>query len=596
ATKIRPAEQPIEPPRPEYSGPLPRLPETPRVEEHILQANLASFPLKDEASSLTPPRQTGPLADEPEGSAPSLPVHEPESSLSALPPGTASEQVPSPFAAPEESARADTQSVVPEERLSDQPAEERTFASTVEELSVAFTATAASLTSTEVPATDASTGAETSLDEGEGAAIAGNAATDARSDTSVGESNSLADIQEISRDTAEAPPLAASSSTGEEPADASFAGTSLPAPIEHTSDEAASESAAEPVSASVAEIFNEQASPFTLTASIQEPEVSTLPLEELPPLEEEAALDDDESAGTVPLTEAELAEVESAAEPLQNAASPSAAETTENPAELEGADEHQEKAPAIPHQELSTASADSPVAAQPASIDEILPVDADSPAVEPHSASSEALPASEADEQPALSAEISPPVHSERATSDQASASQTAATEISPPGEVIPVDSQAVNASPASLSAFEAARSQEFDLSTSQRESFENAGATYSPIDEAIAVPRLIISSPYTTSSFEFLIMDEEINVGRAGSSNLYLEQDNLTSRHHALLKRIGERVLIFDKRSHNGVFLNGQKIDVGRGYELADGDHIGIGNYELIFRSASTGQISQLI
>ena len=181
-------------------------------------------------------------------------------------------------------------------------------------------------------------------------------------------------------------------------------------------------------------------------------------------------------------------------------------------------------------------------------------------------------------------------------SSDQESASQIVAAEISAPGEVIPVDSQAVNASPASQSAFEAARSQEFDLSTSQRESLENAGATYSPIDEAIAVPRLIISSPYTSSSFEFLIMDEEINVGRAGSSNLYLEQDNLTSRHHALLKRIGERVLIFDKRSHNGVFLNGQKIDVGRGYELADGDHIGIGNYELIFRSASTGQISQLI
>ncbi|HVU65790.1 MAG TPA: protein kinase, partial [Ktedonobacteraceae bacterium] len=535
ATKIRPAEQPIEPPRPEYSGPLPRLPETPRVEEHILQANLASFPLKNEASSLTPPRQTGPLADEPEGGDLSLPVHEPESSLSAPPPDTDSEQAPSPFAAPEESAQADTQSVVPGERLSDQPAEERTFASTVEEVSVAFTATAASLTSIEVPATDASTGAETSLDEGEGAAMADNAPTD----TSAGASNAFADPQEISRDAAETPPLAESSSSGEVPADASSAETLLTAPIEHTSDEAASESAAESVSASVAEILNEQASPFTPTASIQEPEVSTLPLEELL-LVEEAALDDDESAGTVPLTEAELAEVESAAEPLQNAASPSAAETTENPAELEAADEHQEKAPAIPRQELSTASADSPVAAQPASIDEILPADAGSPAIEPHSASDEALPASEADEQPASSAEISPPVHSERATSDQESASQIVAAEISAPGEVIPVDSQAVNASPASQSAFEAARSQEFDLSTSQRESLENAGATYSPIDEAIAVPRLIISSPYTSSSFEFLIMDEEINVGRAGSSNLYLEQDNLTSRHHALLKRIG--------------------------------------------------------
>jgi hypothetical protein len=113
---------------------------------------------------------------------------------------------------------------------------------------------------------------------------------------------------------------------------------------------------------------------------------------------------------------------------------------------------------------------------------------------------------------------------------------------------------------------------------------------------EPLIAPRLIISSPYTHSSFEFLLLDEEIHIGRAGASDLYLEQDNLTSRHHALLKRVGERVLIFDKRSYNGVFLNGQKIEVARGYELADGDHIGIGNYELIFRVASASHISQLI
>ena len=113
---------------------------------------------------------------------------------------------------------------------------------------------------------------------------------------------------------------------------------------------------------------------------------------------------------------------------------------------------------------------------------------------------------------------------------------------------------------------------------------------------EPLIASRLIISSPYTHSSFEFLLLDEEIHIGRAGASDLYLEQDNLTSRHHALLKRIGERVLIFDKRSYNGVFLNGQKIEVGLGYELADGDHIGIGNYELIFRVASASHISQLI
>jgi hypothetical protein len=133
-------------------------------------------------------------------------------------------------------------------------------------------------------------------------------------------------------------------------------------------------------------------------------------------------------------------------------------------------------------------------------------------------------------------------------------------------------------------------------ISSPIQEAHETGGATYPPIDEAIIAPRLLISSPYTSSSYEFLLIDEETNIGRAGTSNLYLEQDNLTSRHHALLKRVGERALIFDKRSHNGVFLNGQKIEVGRGYELADGDHIGIGNYELIFRAAPAGHVSQLI
>lgn len=107
-------------------------------------------------------------------------------------------------------------------------------------------------------------------------------------------------------------------------------------------------------------------------------------------------------------------------------------------------------------------------------------------------------------------------------------------------------------------------------------------------------LPRLIVFSPYANSTYEYPLTRAEINIGRAGVSDLHLEQDDLTSRHHALLKCEGERVLIFDKRSYNGVFINGQQIEVGRGYELADGDHIGIGNYELIFRSALGSSLSQ--
>ena len=99
--------------------------------------------------------------------------------------------------------------------------------------------------------------------------------------------------------------------------------------------------------------------------------------------------------------------------------------------------------------------------------------------------------------------------------------------------------------------------------------------------------PCLLIASPYDDHIYEFTLTAQEINIGRARASDLRLELDNLTSRNHAQIKREGERIFILDKHSSNGVYINGQRIQCARAYELADGDHIGIGNYELIFRSA---------
>ena len=103
--------------------------------------------------------------------------------------------------------------------------------------------------------------------------------------------------------------------------------------------------------------------------------------------------------------------------------------------------------------------------------------------------------------------------------------------------------------------------------------------------EQGATIPRLIITSPYTEQPLEVRLESDEITLGRAGSSDILLDQDNLTSRHHALLKHEGNCYIIYDRRSANGVFVNGQKIDTEIGYELADGDHISIGNYELIFR-----------
>jgi serine/threonine protein kinase len=97
--------------------------------------------------------------------------------------------------------------------------------------------------------------------------------------------------------------------------------------------------------------------------------------------------------------------------------------------------------------------------------------------------------------------------------------------------------------------------------------------------------PRLIITSPYEDEPYEVLLEREETTLGRAGSSDILLDKDNLTSRHHALLRRENDAYVLYDRSSANGVFVNGQKLVAETGYVLEDGDHISIGNYELTFR-----------
>ncbi len=102
---------------------------------------------------------------------------------------------------------------------------------------------------------------------------------------------------------------------------------------------------------------------------------------------------------------------------------------------------------------------------------------------------------------------------------------------------------------------------------------------------------RVVIASPYAEEPYEVILHNEEATIGRAGSSDILLDHDNLTSRHHALLRHELHCYMLYDRRSANGVFVNGQRIKEDVGYELIDGDHISIGNYELIFRSPVPAQ-----
>ncbi|HWS83757.1 MAG TPA: FHA domain-containing protein, partial [Ktedonobacteraceae bacterium] len=101
--------------------------------------------------------------------------------------------------------------------------------------------------------------------------------------------------------------------------------------------------------------------------------------------------------------------------------------------------------------------------------------------------------------------------------------------------------------------------------------------------------PIFIITSPYTENAQEFRLQCQETTIGRAGSSDILLEQDTLASRHHALLKYEDQRYVMYDCRSANGVILNGQKLTPEVGHPLTDGDHIQIGKYHLTFRDMTS-------
>jgi pSer/pThr/pTyr-binding forkhead associated (FHA) protein len=68
--------------------------------------------------------------------------------------------------------------------------------------------------------------------------------------------------------------------------------------------------------------------------------------------------------------------------------------------------------------------------------------------------------------------------------------------------------------------------------------------------------------------------------IGRSPSADVVLD-DASVSRRHALLARRGERMVILDDRSRNGVHVNGQRVSEAT---LADGDTIAIGQVLLRF------------
>lgn len=95
---------------------------------------------------------------------------------------------------------------------------------------------------------------------------------------------------------------------------------------------------------------------------------------------------------------------------------------------------------------------------------------------------------------------------------------------------------------------------------------------------------RLVLKPREGTQEFprEYLLDGRDIAIGRAPSCDVVLSDDQLASRRHSLLRYEGDHYTISDLGSSNGTCVNGVEIhDVT---VLADGDHITVGEHELIY------------
>ncbi|MBS2036371.1 FHA domain-containing protein [bacterium] len=72
------------------------------------------------------------------------------------------------------------------------------------------------------------------------------------------------------------------------------------------------------------------------------------------------------------------------------------------------------------------------------------------------------------------------------------------------------------------------------------------------------------------------------VKVGRLSESDLCLSQDNQVSREHAVIQAKDGRVMVCDRNSSNGTFINGHKLEPNKWYELKSGCKLEMGQTEL--------------
>src|SRR6266480_4365883 len=104
-------------------------------------------------------------------------------------------------------------------------------------------------------------------------------------------------------------------------------------------------------------------------------------------------------------------------------------------------------------------------------------------------------------------------------------------------------------------------------------------------LDKTEQPARFILRSDTGEVLQEYPLDKPEIVIGRAPTSDILLSKDKLTSRRHANVRYENGKYLLLDEHSANGTFVNGEQIEEAVPHVLHDGDQVGIGEHELIFR-----------
>ena len=130
----------------------------------------------------------------------------------------------------------------------------------------------------------------------------------------------------------------------------------------------------------------------------------------------------------------------------------------------------------------------------------------------------------------------------------------------------------------------------EADLKTMANTSIEpatlRAEAPASTMDKIENPSHLVLRSDSGEVLQDYSLDKYEMSIGRAPNSDILLSKDKLTSRRHATIHFENGEYMLRDERSANGTFVNGQQLEEMTPRPLKDGDHVGIGEHELVFHA----------